>query len=175
MPWSDRRYTGVCQRMLSCVVSTPPMEAPAGYAVGRVRRCETPTFIIFSDLSPARRACRRGQRHRARARRRGAVSRSRFADANPRLQASILDATAAASYAPRWHTRRTPSSSTDRSSPPQGTRLSVAVDGEVCGLPYHGCPSEQHPNHHHRRRLKSAGRVKSAGRCRAGSSLAALV
>jgi hypothetical protein len=62
MPWSDRRYTGVCQRMLPCVVSTAPMEVLAGGAIGRVRRCEPLTFIIYigpvidsSRLSPGQR------------------------------------------------------------------------------------------------------------------------
>jgi hypothetical protein len=35
MSWSDRRCTGACQRMLSCVVSITPMEVLAnGDAVG---------------------------------------------------------------------------------------------------------------------------------------------
>jgi hypothetical protein len=36
MPWSDRRYTRVCQRTLSYVVSTTPMEVLAGGAIGGV-------------------------------------------------------------------------------------------------------------------------------------------
>jgi hypothetical protein len=53
MPWSDRRYAGVCQRTLSCVISTAPMEAPTRDIVGGVCRCEPLIFIIFSNLSPA--------------------------------------------------------------------------------------------------------------------------
>jgi hypothetical protein len=62
MPWSNRRYTGVCQRTFSCVVSTAPMEVLAGGAIGGVRRCKPLTFIIYlgpvidsSRLSPGRR------------------------------------------------------------------------------------------------------------------------
>jgi hypothetical protein len=59
MPWSDRRYAGVCQRTISCVVSTAPMEVPTGDIVGGVCRCEPLIFIIFSNLSPAHQVCRR--------------------------------------------------------------------------------------------------------------------
>jgi hypothetical protein len=46
-PWSDRRYAGVCQRTLSCVVFTAPMEALTGDAVGGVRRHEPLIFITY--------------------------------------------------------------------------------------------------------------------------------
>jgi hypothetical protein len=45
----DRRYTGVCQRTLSCVISTAPMEGLTGDAIGgvRVRRCESLASLIY--------------------------------------------------------------------------------------------------------------------------------
>jgi hypothetical protein len=43
------RYTRVCQRTLSCVVSTMRMEVLAGGAIGGVRRCESPASLIYLE------------------------------------------------------------------------------------------------------------------------------
>jgi hypothetical protein len=94
---SDRRYTGVCQRMLSCVVSTAPMEALTGDTIGGVHRCKPLPFIIYLGHVTGSSHMPPGAAARSTPADEDAVDGSGFTDVNPWPHASILD-TAAASH-----------------------------------------------------------------------------